>query len=87
MIEEALDLLRARNANIQCGLTSVDNFEAGIESRELHDLLLALKAPYITEEEFEELWKRSVVELEKEPEITVRQVANFYEDPEDLKHA
>lgn len=77
MIDEALDLLRARNANIQCGLTAVDNFEAGIEVNELHDLLLALKAPYITEEEFEDLWKRSVVELEKEPEITVRQVATF----------
>lgn len=82
MINEALDLLRARNANIQCGLTGVDNFEAGIEVNELHDLLLALKAPYITEEEFEDLWKRSVVELEKEPEITVRQVANFSTDPE-----
>lgn len=77
MIDEALDLLRARNANIQCGLTAVDNFEAGIEVNELHDLLLALKAPYITEEEFEDLWKRSVAELEKEPEITVRQVATF----------
>lgn len=77
MIDEALDLLRARNANIQCGLTAVDNFEAGIEVNELHDLLLALKAPYITEEEFEDLWKRSVVELEKEPEITVRQVATI----------
>lgn len=81
MIDEALDLLRARNANIQCGLTAVDNFEAGIEVGELHDLLLALKAPYITEEEFEDLWKRSVVELEKEPEITVRQVASIHDDP------
>ncbi|KAK8440112.1 inner nuclear membrane protein enriched at telomere/subtelomere region [Candidozyma auris] len=83
MIEEALDLLRARNANIQCGSTSVDNFEAGIESRELHDLLLALKAPYITEEEFEELWKRSVVELEKEPEITVKRSAHNLRAPGD----
>lgn len=77
MIEEALNLLRARNANKNCGRTPIDSFEAGIHVDELHDLLLALKAPYITEEEFEELWERSVVELEKEPEITVRQVAPF----------
>lgn len=74
MIDVALDLLRARNANENCGTTPANSFEAGIPFTELHDLLLAMKAPYITEEEFEELWERSVLELEKEPEIIVRQV-------------
>ncbi|GEQ70482.1 hypothetical protein JCM33374_g4159 [Metschnikowia sp. JCM 33374] len=77
MIDVALDLLRARNANQNCGRSDMDDLTAGLEISELHDLLLALKAPYITEEEFEELWDRSVVELEKEPEIIVR-YANYY---------
>lgn len=79
MIDVALDLLRARNANVDCGRTSEDDTSAGIEVSELHDLLLALKAAYITEEEFEEVWARSVKELEKEPEIIVRQVINSFD--------
>lgn len=77
MIDVALDLLRARNGNLNCGRTPEDNMDAGISIADLHDLLLAMKAPYITEEEFEELWERSVVELEKEQEIIVRQVTHF----------
>lgn len=71
MIDVALDLLRARNAHKNCGRLPEDDVSAGIEMNDLHDLLLAMKAPYITLEEFEELWRRSVVELEKEPEIIV----------------
>ncbi|CUM46071.1 unnamed protein product [Debaryomyces fabryi] len=77
MIDVALDLLRSKNANKNCGKTAVDNFESGLSVDELHDLLLLMKAPYITKEEFEELWQRSVIELEKEPEIIVRQVFFF----------
>lgn len=74
MIDVALDLLRSKNADKNCGKSPVESIEGGLESTELHDLLLAMKAPYITEEEFEELWSRALVELEKEPEIIVRQV-------------
>lgn len=74
MIDVALDLLRARNANRNCGNTPVDDLESGVSIQDLHDLLLSIKAAYITEEEFEELWARSVVELEGKPEIIVRQV-------------
>lgn len=74
MIEVSLDLLRSKNANKNCGKTPTDNFEAGLSVDELHELLLLMKAPYITREEFEELWQRSVIELEKEPEVIVRQV-------------
>lgn len=82
MIDVALDLLRARNANKNCGRLPEEDVEAGISVADLHDLLLAMKAPYITTEEFEELWKRSVVELEKEPEIIVRQVTvDFHSHP------
>lgn len=77
MIDVALDLLRSKNANKNCGKTAVDNFESGLSVEELHDLLLLMKAPYITKEEFEELWQRSIIELEKEPEIIVRQVFFF----------
>lgn len=74
MIDVALDLLRARNTNRNCGNTPIDDLESGLSIQDLHDLLLSIKAPYITEEEFEELWARSVVELEGKPEIIVRQV-------------
>ena len=77
MIDVALDLLRSRNAEKNCGRTSTDDFEAGLTSTEVHDLLLMMKAPYITRDEFEELWERSVIELEKEPEVIVRQVSTF----------
>lgn len=73
MIDVALDLLRSKNAAIQCGL-GTDDEECGIKLEDLHDLLLSIKAPYITLEEFEELWEKSVIELEKEPDIVIRQV-------------
>lgn len=76
MIDVALDLLRSRNAVVDCGKSS-DDIQSGISVRELHDLLLSMKAPYITTEEFEELWSRSVVELKKEPDIILRQVRTF----------
>ncbi|CAK9439976.1 uncharacterized protein LODBEIA_P40760 [Lodderomyces beijingensis] len=76
MIDVALDLLRSKNAQVQCG-KGQDDCESGILLADLHDLLLSMKASYITNEEFEELWSRSVVELEKEPEIKVRQVRNI----------
>lgn len=77
MIDMALDLLRSKNADNNCGKTSADEFEAGISVKELHDILLSIKAPYITIEEFDDLWNRSLIELEKEPEIIVRQVTDF----------
>ena len=73
MIDVALDLLRTKNAQVSCGKGN-DDEESGISSTVLHDLLLSMKAPYITIEEFEELWIKSVAELEKEPEVIVRQV-------------
>ncbi|RCK65122.1 Inner nuclear membrane protein SRC1 [Candida viswanathii] len=72
MIDVALDLLRSKNAALHCGL-GTDDEECGIKLQDLHDLLLAIKAPYISFEEFEELWERSVIEMEKEPDIVVRQ--------------
>ena len=73
MIDVALDLLRSKNANTQCGQSN-NIEESGIKLQDLHDLLLSMKAPYITIEEFDELWQRSIVELEKESEVIVRQV-------------
>ena len=74
MINFCLDLLRSKNALVNCGQNPVDNYESGLQLDELYELLLSIKAPYITIEEFNELWERSIVELEKEPEIIVRQV-------------
>ncbi|CUM63724.1 uncharacterized protein PRCAT00001308001 [Priceomyces carsonii] len=77
MIDVALDMLRSKNAQRNCGTAPKEDLEAGISVDTLHDLLFLIKAPYITTEEFEDLWNRSVVELQKEPEIIVRQVLNF----------
>lgn len=74
MIDVALDLLRSRNADKNCGRTPEDDFLAALTAKELHDLLFLMKAAYISNEEFEELWERSLIQLEKEPEIIVRQV-------------
>lgn len=84
MIDVALDLLRSKNAEKNCGNTSLEKVEAGLSSDELHDLLLLMKAPYITNEEFEELWGRSVIELKKEPEVIVRQVIFFLKENHSL---
>lgn len=73
MIENAKDLLREKNARRQCGKCT-DDIAAGIALSDLHDFLLEMKAPYILLEEFEELWNSSIVQLEKEKEIIVRQV-------------
>jgi hypothetical protein len=76
MIEVALDLLRTKNARKNCGKSdSIE--EAGVKLTDLHDLLLSMKAPYITTQEFEELWGRSISELEKEPDIIVRHVTCY----------
>ncbi|CAN3376957.1 inner nuclear membrane protein Src1p [Diutina rugosa] len=72
MIENAKDLLREKNARRQCGKCT-DDIEAGITLSDLHDFLLEMKAPYISLEEFEELWNSSIIQLEKEKEIIVRQ--------------
>lgn len=73
MIENAKDLLREKNARRQCG-TCPDDIEAGISLSDLYNFLLDMKAPYITVDEFNELWNASIVQLEKEREIIVRQV-------------
>lgn len=73
MIEISLDLLRTKNGLVNCG-KGVDNQESGIHLQQLYEILLSMKAPYITVEEFNELWERSIIELEKESEIIVRQV-------------
>ncbi|CAH2350251.1 inner nuclear membrane protein Src1p [[Candida] railenensis] len=69
MIDVTLDLLRSRNAASNCGRNSEDDLTSGLSVGELHEMLLQMKAPYITKEEFEDLWNRSLIELEKEPEI------------------
>ncbi len=76
MIDVAMDLLRARNANTNCGRNAVDDLSSGLSVQELHDMLLQMKAPYITTEEFNDLWQRSLVEMEKEFEIIVRHVGH-----------
>lgn len=71
MIDVTLDILRSKNAAVNCGNGLIG--EAGMSKTDLYDILVSLKAPYITMEEFDELWERAIVEVEKEPEI-VRQV-------------
>ena len=78
MIDVTLDLLRQKNANYNCGKMPIENFVAGLYVEELRDLLYLMKAPYISNDEFEELWVRCLAEIRKEPEIIVRQVIFFF---------
>lgn len=61
-------VLREQNAKAECG----ENVPAGIEESELHNILKNLKSPYLSDEDFEELWKNAVKDIEKDDEVIVR---------------
>ncbi|WEJ94565.1 inner nuclear membrane protein enriched at telomere/subtelomere region [Yamadazyma tenuis] len=84
MINFSLDILRSKNAMVNCGIGN-DNEESGLSQDDLYELLLSMKAPYITLEEFNELWERSLVEIEKEPEI-ITELSHRHVQPIDSHH-
>ncbi|CDK28434.1 unnamed protein product [Kuraishia capsulata CBS 1993] len=69
MTQYCLDLLRRRNADINCGEGS--DAQVGLTIEELHDLLYAMKSETIDDEEFETYWARTLQDLEGEDDIIV----------------
>ncbi|GAV49182.1 hypothetical protein ZYGR_0N05890 [Zygosaccharomyces rouxii] len=74
VVDKSLQFLRVKNARVACGECS-DDIKCGILEDELYQIFYESKAPWINDEEFDELWIQAVADLKKEPEITWRQVS------------
>lgn len=68
MADKALEILRDRNAKVECGTLN----EAAIEENELRDILYNMKTATLTDEDFNELWIKAMNDIENEEEIIVR---------------
>ncbi|ODV93925.1 hypothetical protein PACTADRAFT_35670 [Pachysolen tannophilus NRRL Y-2460] len=64
MISYALDILRAKNAE-NCGKDYI-----GFTTEEMYEILKETRQPWLSVEEFDELWEKVVEDLASEPEIT-----------------
>ncbi len=74
IVAKALELLRIKNAQVACGESS-DDIESGITEEIVYQIFEESKKDWISEEQFNELWSSVIKQLEKEPEITMRQVS------------
>ncbi|GAV54090.1 hypothetical protein ZYGR_0AK05920 [Zygosaccharomyces rouxii] len=74
VVDKSLQFLRVKNARVACGECD-DDVKCGILEDELYQIFHESKAPWINDEEFDELWIQAVADLKKEPEITWRQVS------------
>lgn len=74
VVKKSLELLRTKNSQIKCG-ESDNDFESGITEEELHQIFYESRAPWINDEEFNDLWVQVVEDLKNEPEIIWRQVS------------
>lgn len=66
----AKQILRERNAEVECGY--IDASTAAIEEDDLRDLLYKDKKAEITDEEWNDLWRQAVKDLDNEEDIIVR---------------
>ncbi|CDF89826.1 ZYBA0S05-02630g1_1 [Zygosaccharomyces bailii CLIB 213] len=74
VVKKSLEFLRVKNARVSCGECD-DDIKSGMIEEELYQIFYESKAPWINDEEFDELWTQAVADLKKEPEITWRQVS------------
>ncbi|AQZ16784.1 HEH2 (YDR458C) and SRC1 (YML034W) [Zygosaccharomyces parabailii] len=74
VVKKSLEFLRVKNARVSCGECD-DDIKSGMIEEELYQIFYESKAPWINDEEFDELWTQAVVDLKKEPEITWRQLS------------
>lgn len=74
MVDKSLQFLRVKNARIACGECN-DDVKCGILEDELYQIFYESRAPWINDQEFDDLWVQAVADLKKEPEITWRQVS------------
>lgn len=76
VVQKSLEFLRTKNAQFQCGECE-DVFKTGMTEEELYEIFYEARAPWISDEEFDELWVQAISDLKDEPEITWRQVSIF----------
>lgn len=77
VVKKSLEFLRTKNAQHSCG-EGKDDLKSGMTEEELYQIFYESRAPWINDEEFDELWAQAVADLIQEPEITWRQVSNIF---------
>ena len=76
VVEKSLEFLRAKNAQISCG-DGKDDIESGMTEDTLYQIFNEARAPWINDDEFEDLWIQVIKDLTEEPEIIWRQVSTI----------
>ncbi|AGO14104.1 AaceriAER303Wp [[Ashbya] aceris (nom. inval.)] len=74
VVHKSLELLRTKNAQIQCGECEDDTI-SGISENELYQIFFESRAPWMNEDEFRDIWQQVVKDLKTQPEIVCRQVS------------
>lgn len=74
VVEKSLEFLRAKNAQISCG-DGKNDIESGMTEDDLYQIFNEARAPWIRDDEFEDLWTQVIKDLTEEPEIIWRQVS------------
>lgn len=74
VVKQSLEFLRTKNAQFSCGACE-DDLKSGMTEEELYQIFYESRAPWINDEEFDELWAQAISDLKNEPEITWRQVS------------
>ncbi|SCV01325.1 LAMI_0G10770g1_1 [Lachancea mirantina] len=87
VVKKSLELLRTKNAQLDCG-EGVDDVQSGMNEKELYSIFSESRAPWINNEEFDDLWVQVIEDLKNEPEITWRQTpTNDFKVPGSREHA
>ncbi|ANB14692.1 Src1p [Sugiyamaella lignohabitans] len=71
LAKRAVEILRKRNANVKCGIT--DESTPEISEDKLRQELLKQTIASLSEEEFNDLWRQALKDIENEKDIIVRQ--------------
>lgn len=74
VVEKSLEFLRAKNAQISCG-DGKNDIESGMTEDDLYQIFNEARAPWIRDDEFEDLWTQVIKDLTEEPEIIWRQLS------------
>ncbi|CAI4049208.1 hypothetical protein SUVZ_13G1040 [Saccharomyces uvarum] len=74
VVEKSLEFLRAKNALISCG-DGKNDIESGMTEDDLYQIFNEARAPWIRDDEFEDLWTQVIKDLTEEPEIIWRQLS------------
>ncbi|PWW75130.1 hypothetical protein C7212DRAFT_281055, partial [Tuber magnatum] len=72
--DEAIRVLRARAADVECGEVALGkDEEAGVSEAYLRQVLYDLKAPSLSDEEFRQLWRNALEDVSNREEVVYHQ--------------